>query len=339
MKQVALCSKNTENGFTLTELLVTMAIVSVLAGVTIGVLNSDNLRQGARDKKRMSDLAVYQTALELYFADNLRYPQRDDAWTPLATLTELQPYIRNLPEDPLALGVNPCNSSDDYGYYYISKDSGSVYVLTTLMELEKTNEGKECNNIDIWDSTWCPDPLPTQNWCYGLRSPSGGSGTSTLANIQVTFDDWVVCYEPNDWGWSEQVSVSFNVPAGYQNFATFSGIVYEGHPTPPEPYGCLPGGNNDPPTADPHCDQADPLEAVEFYLNGNLCYAHPDQNPEDDWGFNFGPIICNGIGTGTNTLTAIGTGVPEPWQLSGGVLVNAPVGSVDFTTTLTVRPN
>ena len=63
-----------KSGFTLVELLVTIAIVGVLMGVVVAVLNPATFFGRGRDSRRLSNLAEIQTTLELSFADNNRYP-------------------------------------------------------------------------------------------------------------------------------------------------------------------------------------------------------------------------------------------------------------------------
>lgn len=59
-------------GFTLIELLVVIAIIGLLS--TLAVVSFGNARQKSRDTKRLADIKTIQTALELYFGDNDKYP-------------------------------------------------------------------------------------------------------------------------------------------------------------------------------------------------------------------------------------------------------------------------
>jgi len=59
-------------GFTLIELLVVIAIIGVLA--TLAVVALQQARSRARDSKRLADVKQIQTALELFYNDNNRYP-------------------------------------------------------------------------------------------------------------------------------------------------------------------------------------------------------------------------------------------------------------------------
>ena len=65
-------NKMNKKGFTLVELLVVIVIIGLLSTLAIVALNS--ARAKARDAKRVSDIKQLQTAYELYFNDQNKYP-------------------------------------------------------------------------------------------------------------------------------------------------------------------------------------------------------------------------------------------------------------------------
>lgn len=68
-------SSTAPKGFTLVEMLIVLSIISLLASVLLASLTT--AKRSSRDAQRISELASIQTALELYYADNQRYPDGD----------------------------------------------------------------------------------------------------------------------------------------------------------------------------------------------------------------------------------------------------------------------
>ena len=66
------CSLKAVPGFTLVELLVTVSIIGILSSITY--FSVGNIRQMARDSKRLADMKQLQTALEFYFNQTNGYP-------------------------------------------------------------------------------------------------------------------------------------------------------------------------------------------------------------------------------------------------------------------------
>ncbi len=64
-------------GFTLIELLVVIAIIGLLS--TLAVVSLNNARLKSRDAKRVADIKQIQTALELFYSENTKYPNTGSA--------------------------------------------------------------------------------------------------------------------------------------------------------------------------------------------------------------------------------------------------------------------
>jgi len=62
----------TKNGFTIVELLIVVVVIGILAAITVLAYNGIQAR--ARDNIRYADVKAIMKALELYKADNGRYP-------------------------------------------------------------------------------------------------------------------------------------------------------------------------------------------------------------------------------------------------------------------------
>lgn len=88
-------------GFTLVELLVVIFIIAILS--TIGFVMYGTVQKSARIAKRIEDLKVIQTALELYYSVNKAYPSTGTTEPPpwAAVPAALVPtYMPAIPSDP-----------------------------------------------------------------------------------------------------------------------------------------------------------------------------------------------------------------------------------------------
>lgn len=122
-----------KKGFTLIELMVSIAIVAILTALII--VNIASSRMKARDAKRVSDIGQLQLALEQYFTKNGVYPTLNQYSTLVPT------YISAFPKDPLT------NSTADYVY---APDGNNNYDYILSIDLEKaTNEGLSTTRYGI----------------------------------------------------------------------------------------------------------------------------------------------------------------------------------------------
>lgn len=130
-------------GFTLVELLISIAIISVLTSLIMA--NFIGIRQRARDAQRKSDVRQIQSALELYRADQGSYPAslpgcKNQFTSPNGSVV----YMKNIPCDPL-------HPNYYYGgnYFYSSTsgcDSGFTpqtgYHVQVCLENKNDSEGR-----------------------------------------------------------------------------------------------------------------------------------------------------------------------------------------------------
>ncbi len=131
-----------EAGFTLTEVLVTMAIIGLLAGgVALAVLP----RLGdANITKARSDIAQFETALGLYRLDHFRLPEEQDGLNALveapsgvdAAKFPAEGYVRRIQNDP-------------WGNPYIYRNPGQNGAYDILSYGADGREGGEGQDADI----------------------------------------------------------------------------------------------------------------------------------------------------------------------------------------------
>lgn len=143
-----------KRGFTLIELIIVIAIVSLIATATVAVLNPFGQFQKARDAKVKSDLAQVQKALEVYYQDNGRYPpnasqctyhiqgNNGDGNDCIDWGRSWQPYINAMPSD----------STVNHRYLYFVTSNGQAYYLYANLgkgaaDPQSCNNGSACNSL------------------------------------------------------------------------------------------------------------------------------------------------------------------------------------------------
>jgi type II secretion system protein G len=170
-----------KRGFTLIEMLVVTAIIGILA--TILAANFNEARQNSRDKIRMSELKELELALEMYKAQNGRYPAQGcgsptTIWVgpgPLPVwgqgncddyIEGLVPtYISELPRDP-----NQENDNGE-GFIYRTNADGSMYKVIVHQSVESlfiTSQADEFSRLPEVCGVSGSNLLPQQ---YAIYSP------------------------------------------------------------------------------------------------------------------------------------------------------------------------
>ncbi|MDD5711042.1 MAG: prepilin-type N-terminal cleavage/methylation domain-containing protein [Candidatus Colwellbacteria bacterium] len=131
-------------GFTLIEMLIVIAIIAILSGIVL--VGVSGFQASARDSRRISDIRNAQNLLELYYTQQGVYPEVagwDDLNDAIASSTDA------LPQPPAA---------GDLDYYYESTD-GLEYVAGA--ELERPNNAARENavTIDSVDGNDCSETV------------------------------------------------------------------------------------------------------------------------------------------------------------------------------------
>lgn len=115
-----------DNGFTFIELLVVLAVISLLSSIILVQIQSS--RQRVRDAERESEIKTIQNALAIYVVNKKNYPIYSGALNGSDIVsTELRndDAIAKMPADPI--------NSGNYAYNYVST-GGATYTLTYYLE-------------------------------------------------------------------------------------------------------------------------------------------------------------------------------------------------------------
>lgn len=166
------------SGFTLLELIVVMAIIGILATMTVGSFQSSRIK--ANDARRKSDLKQIQAALEQYHADFGSYPASASdgtilgcgvgtatcAWGSAFSITSGAVYMNKLPSD-----LSPQR------YFYVGSSTGRSYQLFTALQNTRDNDNQTFTAI----TPNCASS-GTVACTYGVSSSNvtAGSAASTM---------------------------------------------------------------------------------------------------------------------------------------------------------------
>lgn len=166
--------KQKTTGFTLIELMVVIAIIGLLSAVLYASFSE--ARAQARDKVRLTSLKELQLAIELYKAQNGRYPAKGcgspSGWVGPgpqqgSTGTECADYIVGLVPDYIEkLPTDPSKENQTgLGFLYGTDATGSWYKVLILESVESliptdyNNEFARCPKAT--GDAWCALPSHT----------------------------------------------------------------------------------------------------------------------------------------------------------------------------------
>ncbi len=150
-------SNTKKRGFTLIELLVVIAIIGILA--TLAVVALQQARSRARDSKRMADMKQVQTALELFFNENGRYPTTDE-WNSgtIISSSSGETFMYSIPSAPSPADGDCLEASNTY--VYTPQNNGASYTIDFCT-------GKQVSDLPEGAKQMTPG---------GIILASGGSG-------------------------------------------------------------------------------------------------------------------------------------------------------------------
>jgi type II secretion system protein G len=142
--------RNSQNGFTIVELLIVIVVIGILAAITIVAYNG--AQQRARDASRTAAVKNVMKALELYRVDNGVYPSvgTDGTGYALSTLsTALVPtYMKAIPSDPNTSGTN-------YQYVRSTAASGAYGIRISYEAKTACHDGVNNTSQGWWSLTAC----------------------------------------------------------------------------------------------------------------------------------------------------------------------------------------
>jgi len=133
----ASCFRFQERGFTIIEMLVVLAITSLLLALAVNMFSGIKTR--GRDSSREESIKEIQNALNLYVVNNHLYPVClvktviDGGTDCLSQALISGKYFATTPTDPLRGDVGACGTPGDYVYCYQSTD-GLSYTLEYALE-------------------------------------------------------------------------------------------------------------------------------------------------------------------------------------------------------------
>lgn len=199
-----------KNGFTLTELLLVISIVAIMAIMLVGILNPIFLVNKAKDSERKKDLDAIKKSFEEYFNDKGRYPTNVNDWN-------IKSNCEKNVTDFKYLNPWPCDPVSGEPYDIIVGNNGRWFkVLTNLgnrkdsdipvgwyntspsyfydVDINKVNYGVSSSNIKWYEKT--VDPICQQSWdnhdCY--KWLNGSCNSSTDNSCGAGYD----CFLSND---------------------------------------------------------------------------------------------------------------------------------------------
>ena len=176
-------------GFTLIEIMVVISIISLLASVLY--INFNAARENSRDQVRKTDLKQLQLAVELYKAQNGRYPESGcgTVWAGPGPTTgnyaQCDDWIVGLvPEFIAELPLDP-NTDTNQGYFYRTDATGSRYKIKAYGSVER-------NFITSYQQDFARCPRPSGNtYCAAGTSPAAGGGSDdTYALYSFGAERW-----------------------------------------------------------------------------------------------------------------------------------------------------
>jgi prepilin-type N-terminal cleavage/methylation domain-containing protein len=164
-------------GFTLVELLVSIAVLGILVGSLIYLIDPNAQFRKSRDARRKADLNLLLTAIELYRNDWNLYPKAGgatDAYSQVNNITGLgASYIGTAPTDPLRttcpLYLYYVNSSQTAFALFAALENLQDPSATAVKPPPANNGGSSATSITLSSGPCSTSPNNVYN--YWLNNP------------------------------------------------------------------------------------------------------------------------------------------------------------------------
>ncbi|MDP3941165.1 MAG: prepilin-type N-terminal cleavage/methylation domain-containing protein, partial [bacterium] len=167
--------KRPQGGFTLVEILLVIAVSSVLLASGLSFLNPTYQLNRGNDAKRKADLLTLQSGLERFFADAGDYPGSVGWCAQISSVAypqvkqALSNYITKVPQDPVYAGT-----TKDYYYWHYEDGQYRLYAV-----LDNTNDPVVIPQVLNADGgiPGCTDANLSYNYRNDSSSPLGPTST------------------------------------------------------------------------------------------------------------------------------------------------------------------
>jgi len=204
--------KKFTSGFSLVEIMVVVAIVSILSAVAY--MNFSESSAVFRDAQRQADLRVMSTAIELYKNKYGRYPEGCNGpgvWSGTApdySCSSGNQYIQGIaPEFIPRLPRDPKRNGDNSGYVYATNADGTVYILKVRRTVESetvdyNHAFKSCDADNTASPLTCNRVYPSNskpNHCQAhnsiFRTSYAVWGGYAVPNLSITHSNYPTLVE------------------------------------------------------------------------------------------------------------------------------------------------
>lgn len=181
-----------KNGFTLIELLVVAAIITVLATITVMIVNPTEHLRKARDTHRVADINSLDTAINSVLYSNKRAVSLGTASTVYVSVPDISSTCANLNLPSLGVGwsyhcvaSSTLASIDGTGWIPINFETYSQKIISAL-PIDPTNNATSSlyyayviNDPDFELDTWMESDSYNNGGAQDVVSTDGGNSTST----------------------------------------------------------------------------------------------------------------------------------------------------------------